>query len=287
MDSRKIILFLILLALSINSSVSDPRATEAALVCSNRTSATSDRQVYVATFLAAMDAISPLVSRQGYGEVVNGSGNNTVYAFGECMKDLSRSDCNLCFAQCKTQVLRCLPFQRLTRGGRLFYDGCYLRYDDYMFFNESLSPVDRTVCGRNDFVGNRTLFKQNVDELVRTMSLEGPKNDGFFTGSVSRGNLTVYGLAQCWESVSGSSCRNCLAKSVANLTSCPPKDEGRVLNAGCYLRYSTQRFYNNSSPDSSAGNGGKLKRSNSNFFLNSLLDWIIYILSFSLFRDLA
>lgn len=250
-------LMLFLLALSLKGSISAPRDTEAALICTNRTSIESDRRVYVATFLAAMDVITPLVNRQGYGGVVNGTGNNTVYAFGECMKDLSRTDCNLCFARCKTQILRCLPFQRLTRGGRLFFDGCYLRYDDYMFFNESLSAVDRTLCGTNDFVGNQSLFRENVVELVRIMSVEGPKNDGFFTGLVNRGNLTVFGLAQCWEFVTGNACQTCLNNSVANISSCPPKDEGRVLNAGCYIRYSTQRFFNNSSPDSPASTGGE------------------------------
>ncbi|XP_071927183.1 cysteine-rich receptor-like protein kinase 3 isoform X3 [Coffea arabica] len=132
-----LIMLVIIFSSNIIRSLSDPRATEAALVCTNKTSSQSDRQVYVASFLAAMDAISPLVARQGYGGVVNGTGNNTVYAFGECMKDLSQTDCNLCFAQCKTQILRCLPFQRLTRGGRLFYDGCYLRYSTKKFYDNS------------------------------------------------------------------------------------------------------------------------------------------------------
>ncbi|KAL3501159.1 hypothetical protein ACH5RR_035608 [Cinchona calisaya] len=255
------LVLVVLVSLKIKRSLSDPRATEAALVCSsNKTSEQSDRQVFVASFLAAMDSITPLVSRNGYGDVINGTGNDTVYAFGECMKDLSQTDCNLCFAQCKTQILRCLPFQKLTRGGRLFYDGCYLRYDDYMFFNESLSSEDKTVCGTNDFGGIQSLFRENIGELVRNMSLEGPKNGGFFTGSVSRGNLTVYGLAQCWEFVKGNSCEACLADSVAKIGSCPPKDEGRVLNAGCYMRYSTQKFYNNSATAASSGNGGRSRR---------------------------
>ncbi|KAL0421402.1 UNVERIFIED_CONTAM: Cysteine-rich receptor-like protein kinase [Sesamum latifolium] len=247
---------LIVLFFHVRQSFSEPRATEAALICSNRTAEASDRQVYVASFLATMDSVTPQVSRQRYGVVIDGSGNNTVYTFGECMKDLSQSDCNLCFARMKTQILRCLPFQRLTKGGRLFYDGCYLRYDDYMFFNESLSAVDRTVCGADDFVGNRSLFADSVLELSRNVRVEGPKNDGFFTGSVSNRNLTVYGLAQCWEFVNGSGCVNCLENAVLRIGSCPPKVEGRALNAGCYFRYSTTRFYNNSASDAPAGGGG-------------------------------
>ncbi|KAK3041831.1 hypothetical protein RJ639_000347 [Escallonia herrerae] len=248
---------LVFLCYFVNQSLSDPRATEAALICGNISASMSDRQVFVATFLAALDSLTSLVTRNRYGAVVNGSGNTTVYAFGECMEDLSRNDCNLCFARCKTQILRCLPFQRLTRGGRLFFDGCYLRYDSYSFFNESLSLVDKTVCGENDFGGNQSLFRANVGELVRNLSIGGVKNHGFFAGSVDRGNLSVYGLAQCWELVNGSACEKCLANSVSKIGSCPPKDEGRVLNSGCYMRYSTQKFYgNNSGNDVSFGNGG-------------------------------
>ncbi|KAK1365745.1 Cysteine-rich receptor-like protein kinase 3 [Heracleum sosnowskyi] len=245
MKSSFLILVLVLCCLA-SPSVCDPRANEAALICSNTTAAPSDRQVFISNFLASLDTITPLVSTQRYGVVVNGSGNTTVYTFGECMKDLSKSDCNLCFAQCKTQILRCLPFQRLIRGGRLFYDGCYLRYDDYMFFNESLSLVDKSVCGKDDFVGDQSLFRSNVLELVNKLSLKGVGNDGFFVGDVQRGNLSVFGLAQCWEFVKGRDCQRCLADSVSKIRSCIPKDQGRVLNSGCYLRYSTQRFYNNS-----------------------------------------
>lgn len=253
-------LWIIVLLACARKSACDPRATEAALICSNISAANSDRQVFVANFLATMDSVTPQIARQKYGVVVNGSGNNTVYTFGECLKDLSQNDCDLCFARCKTQILRCLPFQRLVKGGRLFYDGCYLRYDDYRFFNESLSSVDRTVCGGGDFVGNQTLFGENVMELARNMRVEGPKTDGFFTGFVNKGNLTVYGLAQCWEFVKGGDCVKCLESSVSRIGSCPPKVEGRVLNAGCYLRYSLTRFYNNSGTDSSVGGGGSSNR---------------------------
>ncbi|KAL2519552.1 Cysteine-rich receptor-like protein kinase 3 [Abeliophyllum distichum] len=118
----------------------------------------------------------------------------------------------------------------------------------------------RVVCGVADFGGNQSLFRESVEDLVRNMSLEGPKNDGFFTRFVNTGNFTVYGLAQCWEFVNGSDCGTCLKNSVENFSSCTPKTEGRILNAGCYLRYSTTRFYNNSGTDESNGNGGTSHR---------------------------
>ncbi|XP_021833787.1 cysteine-rich receptor-like protein kinase 3 [Prunus avium] len=255
MSKNCVLLLLLPLFFLVKTAHSDPRATEAALMCTNETALMADRQTFVANFLATMDAVTPQIAVQRYAAVVNGTGNNTVYAFGECMKDLSKQDCDVCFAQCKTQILRCLPFQKATRGGRLFYDGCYLRYDDFNFFNQSLSAQDTSVCGGTGFGGNQSVFKDNALRLVRNLSFVAPKNDGFSVGFVGQGNETVYGLAQCWEFVNGSACEECLADTVVRIGSCPPKAEGRVLNAGCYLRYSTQKFYSNNT--STAGNGGR------------------------------
>ncbi|GLT46424.1 hypothetical protein SLA2020_201740 [Shorea laevis] len=259
MNHPQFLLLLLFFTLFSKPSLSDPRATVAALVCSNNTAALAERRTFISNFLASMDVVSPLIARQRYATVVNGTGNTTVYAFGECMKDLDQRDCNLCFAQCKTQILRCLPFQLATRGGRLFYDGCYLRYDDYNFFNESLTPQDRTVCAANDVGSNQTVFSAIAMELVKNLSVLAPKNDGFLVGSLNQGNVSVYGLAQCWEFVNGSACAHCLANAVSKIDSCLPKEEGRALNAGCYLRYSTVRFYNNSSRGPTTGNGGDRK----------------------------
>ncbi|XP_050208049.1 cysteine-rich receptor-like protein kinase 3 [Mercurialis annua] len=247
-----------LVSCMVKLSVSDPRATEAALVCTNRTATVPNRQIFIANFLATMDSVTPLIVRQRYGAVINGTGNNTVYTYGECMKDLDQTDCNLCIAQCKTQILRCLPFQLGRRGGRLFYDGCFLRYDDYNFFNETLGgPNDRTVCASGDFKGgDRTVFSDNAMELVRNLSVEALKNDGFFVGLMNKGNVSVYGLAQCWELVNSRGCESCLDNAVSKIGNCTPKEEGRVMNAGCYLRYSTHKFYNNSSPSNVVDDGG-------------------------------
>ncbi|KAJ1399502.1 Serine-threonine/tyrosine-protein kinase, catalytic domain [Sesbania bispinosa] len=228
-------------------ALADPRATEAAVLCTNRTSPMLQRQVFITNFYNALEALTSLVTTQRYGAIIKGTQNSTVYISGECMKDLSKPDCDVCFAQIKTRVLRCSPLQRGICGGRLFFDGCYLRYEDYNFFNQSFSSQDTTVCGSKDFSGNKSVYKANVLELVRNLSVEAPKNDRFFVGSVSRRNVTVYGLAQCWKFVNGSLCQNCLAEAVTRIGSCTQKQEGRVLNAGCYLRYSTQKFYNDNS----------------------------------------
>ncbi|KAK4762909.1 hypothetical protein SAY86_008677 [Trapa natans] len=247
---------LIFLSVLLGSSLADPRATLVAMKCTNRTVVGSDRGPFVANLVASLDSLTTQLSSKGYGSVTKGAGNSSVYAFGECMKDLSQSDCNLCFAQCKIQILRCFPFQLGIRGGRVFFDGCYLRYDDYNFFNDSLSPVDSTVCATEKFSGNNTAFDDHVTKLGKTLSLGAPKNDSFLVGSVTGGNTSVFGLAQCWKYTND--CESCLNNSFSRIVSCPPSREGRVINAGCYMRYSTEKFYyNNTATATTGGNSDR------------------------------
>lgn len=63
---------------------------------------------------------------------------------------------------------------------------------------------------------------------------------GFGVGEVGG----VYALAQCWKTLESDACENCLRKAVREVRGCLPKREGRALNAGCYLRYSSFKFYN-------------------------------------------
>uniref|UniRef100_A0A1J3GF30 Cysteine-rich receptor-like protein kinase 3 n=1 Tax=Noccaea caerulescens TaxID=107243 RepID=A0A1J3GF30_NOCCA len=255
------LLTLYLLGLLLNPAVSDSRGDTVSQICSNRTTPPQQRSLFVRSFLDAMDSISPLVESKGYGQVFNGTGNLTVYAYGECMKDLDKRDCALCFAQIKAKVPRCLPFQLGRRGGQVFSDGCYIRYGDYNFFNQTLSPTDETICATKEITGvNRTLFRDNAAELVRNMSVEAVRNGGFYAGFVDRRNVTVHGLAQCWEPLSRSGCVECLSNASRKIGSCLVREEGRVLNAGCYMRFSTQKFYNNSGNSTSDGNGGGRNR---------------------------
>jgi len=108
-------------------------------------------------------------------------------------------------------------------------------------------------------------------ELVRNLSEVAPKNDGFGVGSVERKNVSVYGLAQCWEFVNGSACKKCLADAATRIASCATQ-EGRALSAGCYLRFSADKFYNNSTDVVAiSGNHGQLYYLSLSVFATSFL----------------
>lgn len=83
-------------------------------------------------------------------------------------------------------------------------------------------------------------FGENVRVVVENVTRTAMANGGFGIGEVNG----LFGLAQCWGSVEPEGCRACLEKARRSIRSCLPSREGRALNAGCYSRYSTVKFFN-------------------------------------------
>ncbi|KHN14553.1 Cysteine-rich receptor-like protein kinase 3 [Glycine soja] len=100
--------FLIFLCYHALPALADPSATEVAVLSTNTTAPIPQRQAFLTNFYDALEALTALVTRQKYALIVKGTTQNnaTVYAFGECAKDLTKPDCDVCFAQYKTRVLR-------------------------------------------------------------------------------------------------------------------------------------------------------------------------------------
>lgn len=87
----------------------------------------------------------------------------------------------------------------------------------------------------------RLKLEEGVGRVVETVTNRAlAKGGGFAVGEVEG----VYALAQCWNTIGSDGCRECLRKAGKEVRGCLPKKDGRALNAGCYLRYSTNKFYN-------------------------------------------
>lgn len=67
------------------------------------------------------------------------------YGIVQCDNDLSPQDCHICFNEEKKQLTGCLP----AIGGSIFMEGCFLRYEQYNFFNETNEEIDglEPICG--------------------------------------------------------------------------------------------------------------------------------------------
>ncbi|KAI9162022.1 hypothetical protein LWI28_022997 [Acer negundo] len=56
-------------------------------------------------------------------------------------------------------------------------------------------------------------------------------------------NTAVYGITQCVETLSESSCRDCLATAYDSIQRCFVYAYGWVYDVGCFLRYSDTPFF--------------------------------------------
>ncbi|EYU44774.1 hypothetical protein ABFS82_08G009500 [Erythranthe guttata] len=230
-------------------SLSDPRISEAGLFCGQ--SRPPPNSSYIPLFVNAMEVLSQQVTANDWGHYAVNSTNISVYNLAQCYGDLSHNDCLLCYAASRTRLPRCLP----AVSGRIFLDGCFLRYDSYAFFNESSDAVLDTVnCNSSVGVGGGVVdleFGKNVGELIDNVTASAVASGAYAV----QGSKGVFGLAECWNTVSREGCRACLAKANREIRACLPNKEGRALNTGCYLRYSTEKFFSNQSHDSNHNSG--------------------------------
>eukprot|EP01018_Ginkgo_biloba_P008799 Gb_41208 [translate_table: standard] len=96
---------------------------------------------------------------------------------------------------------------------------------------------------------------------MNELTNEAPGNGGFSIGSTQGPSTKIYGVAQCWKTLSKSLCRDCLLNASAKIVACSPSLEGRALNAGCYMHYSTLPFALNQTSEFAPSvdkNGSKL-----------------------------
>ncbi|KAI3776907.1 hypothetical protein L1987_46697 [Smallanthus sonchifolius] len=258
------ILTCLLLILHLPAANSDPRATQVGNLTCGTTRATTPN--FIPTFVQAMERLSSNLNNSNTNFAVanitnsNSSSNSnstSFFALIQCHRDLSHTDCRVCYAVSRTTVPACLP----AISGRVFLDGCFVRYDNHSFFREAVDPAtDARNCSSRlggvndnfgDFEGGFLEFNRSVGELVENVTRSAVNNGGFSVLEMKG----VYGLAQCWESLNGEECGVCLNKARVEAIGCLPSREGRSMNAGCFLRYSTEKFFNNDT-QGDGGNSG-------------------------------
>ncbi|KAL6176692.1 hypothetical protein ACLB2K_053325 [Fragaria x ananassa] len=142
-------------------------------------------------------------------------------------------DCVLCYAEARTVLPKCYPYN----GGRIFLDGCFMRSENYSFYEEFRGPNDTAVCGNT--TKKSSLFEASARQAVLNIVRFALSNRGY-----ARAQGIEYWLSDCWRSLNESSCRQCLENASDTILGCLPWSEGRALNTGCFMRYSDTDFLN-------------------------------------------
>ncbi|XP_010251167.1 PREDICTED: cysteine-rich receptor-like protein kinase 2 [Nelumbo nucifera] len=243
-------LFFFMVSLLLKATVGDPRTQTVKIFCGHQKE--HNTTAFVPNFVATMENISDQMRTTGFGTSVVGSGPDANFGLAQCYGDLSLLDCVLCYAEARTILPQCFPYN----GGRIFLDGCFMRAENYSFFQEFTGPNDQPVCGNATRMGQR--FQESARRAISEAVAAAPNNGGYaraavpVSGSV---NQSAYVLANCLKTLNASSCRACLDSASAFVTGCLPWSEGRALNTGCFMRYSDKDFLNSETTNgSSKGN---------------------------------
>ncbi|CAL1402479.1 unnamed protein product [Linum trigynum] len=184
-----------------------------------------------------------------FATVQQPAGEEPVYAMVQCRKYLSTADCLACFNDAFTRILNCSA----ASGAHVVLYGCFLRYESNSFFDQSNQDGHRGVC-ENQTTETKGNFSYSVavEHLLSDLIIATPKINGVYAASKRElrpppaggvgGNVTVYGVTQCLETISQKGCQDCLQQGFNDLRRCFPKTAASAVNVGCFLRFSNSPF---------------------------------------------
>ena len=188
-----------------------------------------------------MENINQQMQASGFGVAIKGSSPNTNYGLGQCYEDLSFLDCELCYVEARTIIHPCYPYN----SSCIYLDGCFMRFENYSFFQKYTRPGDKAECG-NTTRKNPT-FKESVIQALNRAIVAAPHQKGLSTAyeaMLGVVNESAYVLADYWMTLSASSCRACLENASASILECLRQSKGRALYPGCLMKYSNKDFLN-------------------------------------------
>eukprot|EP00253_Pinus_taeda_P022494 PITA_22494 len=190
---------------------------------------------------AVLEALGAKIVSSGFATAEQVIGTDPVYGLAQCRKDKTPSDCLKCITVAEKQIRNCSAVS----GGRVIYDGCFLRYESNNFYAQATGPGNTQFCGATKASGVSNQFSETAQNLIGDLITAAPKSAGLFAAHTSQGpsNSTIYALASCLRSINESGCSECLGIAEGNIRNCLPQTEGRAVDVGCYLRYATYPFF--------------------------------------------
>ncbi|XP_012454549.1 cysteine-rich receptor-like protein kinase 46 [Gossypium raimondii] len=233
MAAAALLIIFSLIVISVRS-YADTRLDLVARSC--ETTTVQNKDDYLKNYESILQKMEPEMYRNKFAFNEAGKPPDKIYVLSQCMNDLSSVECAQCFARISNILPACFP----TTGGRVYLDGCFIRANNYSFYREVTANGDINRC--SDDIDTDEDFKMVLRDMLPRMVHKAPDKKGFALFQESRNGTTVHGMAQCWKILDKEMCSSCLADAVDLVFRCVPSKEGRALNAGCFLRYSTYDF---------------------------------------------
>ncbi|XP_057841005.1 cysteine-rich repeat secretory protein 55 [Cryptomeria japonica] len=168
---------------------------------------------------------------------------NTVYGLLQCVGNISAEKCSDCWKNANITVSEHCGN---AKGGRVWMDDCFLRYDNDDFFSD-LDIAVISFPNESRITSNLEAYKDTVTRLLKSVSEKAyePANKGFAMGSANYTSTgEVYGLVQCWRTMESDDCKKCFLYARQQAQSCCSNRKGaQVLSTSCKIRYEIYPFF--------------------------------------------
>ena len=198
-----------------------------------------------ASISAVLATLVPRASATYYATATSGSGSSTIWGLAQCRGDIPSSDCARCLAAAARQAASSCRGQA---DARLWYDYCFLRYDDADFLGLPDTGYTIILINTMNATGDLAAFDRAERRLMARVAEEAgdPASAGLARETAKFGSdgTTIYGLGWCTRDITAADCGLCVAQAVAELPNyCRFRRGCRVLYSSCKARYETYPFF--------------------------------------------
>ncbi|KAK4857877.1 hypothetical protein QYF36_007511 [Acer negundo] len=201
----------------------------------------------------------------GTKEKVVANGNQHGYALVQCTRDINSSSCRACLGSLTEQIQNCCQNRR---GWRILSFSCYLRYEENLFYQQSMAPVSPVPVMPQPMPNDGGKGGSNTTKIaiitVSSLAAVGGAILGFCqainlpqpsTPPYSVGRFTALsdqsstsgmgtGLFLCRGDVSTATCQICVKDaSVIIRQRCPSNKTAIIWCDECMLRYCDTNFF--------------------------------------------
>ena len=180
----------------------------------------------------------------GFANNTAGDNPDRVYGLALCRADVSPTTCRSCLAGAQQGVAKACP---LKREATIFYDLCLLRYSEKDFFGKSSGKIFFTTNGEKVTLDRLIAFNRLLPNLLEEL-LDSAVFSTMMVAVNSVGygaSAKLYALVQCTRDLSQSTCYSCLGGIIDySAECCGTTDAARIYGDGCFLRYDTNQFFN-------------------------------------------
>lgn len=228
-----VLVLLVVLAAAQLCSAVDPIGT----YCSKNFTGPSQKQTSINDVLAALVPQGPTTY---YTTASSGRGDSAVWGLAQCRGDIPSSDCALCLAAARRQLAAGC---RGSADGRVWYDYCFVRYDDTDFIG--LPDTGYALILINTMNASDPVAFDRAERKLMARVATAAGDEGLVRETAKFGSATtIYGLGWCTRDISAPSCGLCVAQAVAELPNyCTFRRGCRVLYSSCMARYETYPFF--------------------------------------------